>query len=273
MIMMIRRILSTSFAIGIIFCCCAASRSQPQSVPPLAPHRDSQALTVIQNAISALGGATNIGQAKDLKVIAQRQASAASSTPSGKIVWEAAGAEFKSDFPAAKGRSILTSGHGKPVRSVDGVSEPVAPYVVHAMFVPSLVGALLLRESQDPNRSFELLPQQPDNNAVTIIKTYSVVNQSDRVATEQTWYFDSGTGLPMRIEYRFPHPKNPNQFGTTSVDLSNFKPIENVLYPFQIVMSQLGLKMADVTVQSISVNTNLPPQDFDSPASLTGAGG
>ena len=77
----------------------------------------------------------------------------------------------------------------------------------------------------------------------------------------------------MRIEYRFPNSKNPNQFGTTSVDLSNFKSIENVLYPFQIVMSQLGLKMADVIVQSITVNTNIPPQDFDSTASLTGAGG
>jgi hypothetical protein len=228
---------------------------------------------VIQNAISALGGTTNIIQVKDWKVIAQRQASAASQSPSGKIIWEAAGAEFKSDFPAANGRRILTSGHGKLIRADGGVAEPVAPYVVHAMFVPSLVGALLLREFQDPNRSFELVPRNANDNGPTIIKTYSVATQSDRVATEQTWYFDRGTGFPVRIEYRFPNSKNPNQFGTTSVDLSDFKSVGSVLYPFQIVMSQLGLKMADVTVQSITINTNLPPKNFDSPASLTSAGG
>jgi len=268
-----RTLASRSFVIGVIFCCCTTSWPQIHPAPSLAPNRDLQAVGVIQNAINSLGGATNIGQVKDWKVIAQRQASAASQSPSGKIIWEAAGAEFKSDFPASNGRSILTSGHGKPIRVLSGVTEPVAPYVVHAMLVPSLVGAVLLREYQDPNRCFEMVSQNTATNAPTIIKTYSVASQSDRVATEQIWYFDTGTGLPTRIEYRFPNPKNPDQFGSTSVDLSNFKPIGNVLCPFQIVMSQLGLKMADVTVQSITINTNLPPQDFDSPASLTGAGG
>ena len=266
-------IVSSSFVIALALFFCAASRAQSQPTPPLTAHRDSQALAVIQKAINSLGGAATISQVKDWKVIAQRQTSAASPSPSGKIIWEAAGAECKSDFPSPNGRSILTTGHGNPIRAVGGVAEPVAPYVVHAMFVPSLVGALLLTEFQDQNRSFELAPQNAQNSAFTIIKTYSVVNQSDRVATEQTWYFDTGTGLPTRIEYRFPNSKNPTQFGTTSVDLSNFKSIGNVLYPFQIVMSQLGLKMADVTVQSITVNTNIPASEFDSAANLAGTGG
>ena len=179
--MILRGTVSSSFLIGLILCCCAATRPQAQSTPPLVAHRDSQALVVTQNAINALGGGTHISQVNDWKVIAQREASAASQSPSGKIIWEAAGAEFKSDFPAPTGRSILTSGHGKPIRAVGGITEPVAPYVVHAMFVPSLVGALLLREYQDPNRSFELIPQNAVTNGPTIIKTYSVASQSDRV--------------------------------------------------------------------------------------------
>ena len=242
----------------------------PVTTPPLTPRRDSSALVVVQNAIKALGGAAYIGQAKDWKVIAQRQASAASQSSSGKIIWEATSTEFKSDFPVSSGRSVLTSGHGIPARAGGGAIEFVPPYVLHAAFVPSLVGAVLLRELLDPNRSFELLPPTTGNNAATIVKTYSVASQSDRVATEQTWYFDSGTHLPTRIEYRFPDSKNPNQFGTTSVDLSKYKPIGSVLYPFQIVMSQRGQKMADVTVQSITVNTSIPASEFDSPASLTG---
>jgi hypothetical protein len=267
-----RRVVSGLFVVGIILSCGATSGAQTQQAPPLVPRRDSQALGVVQNAINALGGATNISQVKDWKVVAQRQASSASHSPSGEVVWEATGTEFKSDFPAANGRSVLVSGHGRPVRTGVGVTEAVPQYVLRALFVPSLVGAVLLRELQDPNYSFEFVSKNLSNRQVTIIRTFSVASETDRIATEQTWYFDSATGLPSRIEYRFPDAKDPSRFGKPSVDFSAYKSISNVLYPFQIVMSQNGVKMADVTIQSIVVNSNLPPQEFDSTGSLAGTG-
>ena len=138
--------------------------------------------------------------------------------------------------------------------------------------MPSLVGPLLLREYRDANYSFELVSENAGGQQVTILKSYSVASQSDRTVTQQTWYFDSGSGLALRIEYRFSDPNDAGKFGTTSVDLYNYKPISNVLYPFQIVMSQNGVKMADVSVQSI-INSNLPPEEFDSPRSSSSGEG
>jgi len=237
-----------------------------------APSRDPQAVGVIQNAINFLGGPGNIGQVRDCTVVAQRQATSASQSPSGKVIWEAAGSEYKSDSPAPSGRSVLASGHGNPVRMVGSVSAPITSHVLRALFVPSLVGALLLREVQDPNYSIAFVSANQGSQTTTTIKIFSVANQSDLAVTQQTWYFDSVTSSPLRVEYRFPDPGDPGRYRNTALDFSSYKSVLGVLYPFQIVMSQGGVKMADVTIQSIIINSNLSAAEFDSPASVVGPG-
>jgi hypothetical protein len=143
----------------------------------------------------------------------------------------------------------------------------VPPPVARAWFVPALVGSVLLKELQDTNYSLEYGGASTIGaEAVVIVKTSSQATFDDSFVTPQTWYLDSATNLPIRVQYRLPDKHHPRRFLVSTIDLGNFQPVSGVMYPFQATESTSGQQTGLITVATIQPNANITAATFDSPA-------
>jgi hypothetical protein len=209
----------------------------PQPAPQ--PVSDPQAVAVVQAAITALGGATAIGQAQSWAFQAQMQG------------------------PHANGNvDYMISTHtdtGKLVR-LDGTTRP-AP-AIHSHFVPALAGAILLKESQDPNFSMQYAGLSTgDSKPITVI--VFMVGKTQFPA--QIWTFDAAN-LPVQIDFRLPAEIGARESFPIVVALSDYRTVSGVLYPFQIVSFLPGKPPEIVTLQSVSTSVTAVPNDYNGPA-------
>jgi hypothetical protein len=236
--------------------------------PPIdSPVRDAQAVAAVQNAVNALGGAAVIGQARSCVVQGNVTGSPGALTPSGSFRWEAAGAEYRFEGSASAGNNLFVTGHGNPAQSSAGKSQAISPYVARAMFVPALVGPVLLQELQ--NQSYSIRFSGTDTigtESVLIITTAAETTYPDNVITPQSWYFDASTGLPVRVDFRSPAPRYPASYVNERFDYSDFRVIAGTIFPFQISLSINGQPVQTFGINTISVNASVPPSDFDAPS-------
>jgi len=118
-------------------------------------------------------------------------------------------------------------------------------------FVPALLGVILLKESLDPTysiRSARVTTAGP--KAVTAV-TFSI--DSAPLKATQTWYFDNTTGLPARIELGFPARIGRIQSFPGIVEISDWRIVSGVLYPFRIIMKVPNWSLFEMTtLQSVS---------------------
>jgi hypothetical protein len=234
------------------------------------PVRDPQAIQVVQASITALGGATAIALATDWTIQAQVQQSLGVKTPNGTVTWTVLGGEYRSDFSSPQGITTLASGHGKPFSVSQGTvtSAPLAS--MRALFSPALVGLVLLNEVQNSNYSVQSQGSSTIGSVkVNVVKTSSQSNPFDPKLTEQTWYFDSTTSFPVRVEFGLPDIKNPTRRVKSSLDFSGYSAIAGVSFPLQIVRSVTfnnNKQVSAFNVTSIKTNTGVAPGFFDAPA-------
>lgn len=248
----------------------------PYSPPtPVAkPVRDPQALQIAQRAIAAMGGAA-LANIRDLTITADIaavpdgpiRAKIPQDTPSSssKIVWTLAGAEFHID--SLVGGKVLTtvSGHGQPQSNGSGATKGIKPYVLRAYFAPPAVALVLFREIQDPTYSIELKTNaQLNGSPVEAITTSSKSHFPDNVFTQQTWYFNNATGLPLHVDFRYPDTHNPANFLEGNLDLSEYRAVSGVIYPFQVISSVAGRPDTIFKITSVTPNTGVSPTVFDS---------
>lgn len=214
----------------------AQQPASPQQAPSAQPPSDPQAVAVVQAAIKALGGAVAIGQAQSWTFQAQTQG------------------------PHSNGPvDYMISTHtdtGKLARA-DGTTRP-APKI-HSHFVPALVAAILLKESQDPEFSIQYAGlSTQDAKPVTII--VFIVDQTRIPA--QIWTFDAAN-LPVQIDFRLPAEIGARESFPLLVALSDYRPVSGVLYPFQIVTFWPGNPPESVTLRSVNTNAIASPNEFN----------
>jgi hypothetical protein len=200
---------------------------------------DPQAVAVVQAAITALGGATAIGQAQSWTFQAQTQGPHAN----GNVDY---GISTDTDT-------------GKVVRR-DGTTRR-AP-AIHSHFVPALVGAILLKEFQDPEFSMQYVgASTQDSKPVTTV----VFTVGQTRIPAQIWTFDAAN-LPVQIDFRLPAEIGARQSFPIVVVLLDYRPVSGILYPFKIVSLLPGRQPEIVTLQSVNANATAPPNDFNGPA-------
>jgi hypothetical protein len=217
----------------------AQQPASSQQATPAQPTSDPQAVAVVQAAITALGGATAIGQAQSWTFQAQTQGPHSN----GSV-----------DYVISTDTDT-----GKLARA-DGTTRP-APKI-HSHFVPALVGAILLKESQDPEFSMQYAgPSTQDSKPVTTI----VFRVGSEGFPAQIWTFDAAN-LPVQIDFRLPAEIGARQTFPLVVALSDYRPVAGVLHPFQIVTFWPGKPPEIVTLQSVNANATAPPNDFNGPA-------
>lgn len=252
----------------VLFAITVSAQVLPLGPPPplAAPVRDAQAVAVVQNAINALGGAL-IGQQQTWLVQGSVTGSPNAPAPGGTFTWTAAGAEYRFEGATSSGNSLFATGHGNPTQSTSGSSRNVSSYVSRAMFVPALVGPVLLQELQSQSYSVRFGGKNTiGSEPVLIVTTAAETTYPDNVITPQTWYFDASSGLPVRVDFRSPIPKYPAGYVTERFDYSDFRAIAGTMFPFQIGLSIEGQSLQTFSVKTILVNASVAPSMFDAPA-------
>jgi hypothetical protein len=214
-----------------------------QQTPVSQPASDPQAVVVVQAAITALGGATAIGQAQNWTFQATLQG------PVSSDAWS----------------EIVTRYNGKPAAAASGIAKAPRRRSAPSLLVPALVGTVLLKEFQDPYFVMNYGgPATLGSEAVTQI-LFSRAGTS--LADAQTWYFDKATGLPAQVEFKLPAQIGQMRSPLGVVVLSDYRAVSGVLHPFHFVMSIQGThQLKIITVQAVSPSAT----DIPSAATLTG---
>jgi hypothetical protein len=194
-------------------------------------HGDPQAIAVVQAAITAMGGATAIGQAGTWEVQALLE-------------------------------GPLETGNRTENVSFQAPNSAAPKHIVPSLFLPALLGAVLLQESQDSSYSMRF-----DGSSMLASKPVTVVtllsNSSQAVA--QIWVFDTATGLPARVFFESPAQIGLTQSFRALIDVSDYRAISGVLHPFHIVTYLEDRLPQTLNLQSLTASSSASPSQPGTP--------
>jgi hypothetical protein len=252
-----------------LFCLSAFAQGTTNSRGSTLPvaTRDPKALGVIQTAVSALGGTAAISQIQSWTIEAQLQGSPGNGNRSGTILWQKSGPEFRMESTTNLGDSYIVSGHGRPASVTGGATKSLPAHIIRALFIPPLVGSILNSELQDENYSIQYGGESSLNSQPVItIRTVSRATPIEPLVTPQVWYFNTSTGLPLRVEYRLPALVGPRIWMMASADFANYQAVLGSLYPFLITTYHQDRHFSTITIRTVNPNATIPPTQFDAPA-------
>lgn len=249
-------------ALVIVLFLATAMQSQ---LPPVT--RDPAALAALKIAIHAMGEESAISRVRDCVAQGHLQASA-SWASTGDFTWKNSGTDFRYENPAASGTRVLVSGHGHPAALHDGSGIlKLHGHTAWANVPPHLAASVLLRELLDASYTIiSLAPGQVGNKSVIRVQTSLESSVISRAVTPQIWSLDSSSGLPLRLEYRLPDSANALNTSAAALEFGDYRSVDGVLTPFQIVTFVDGEREAKITLTSVVFNSGLNSTDFDSPS-------
>jgi hypothetical protein len=206
------------------------------------PASDPQAVAVVQAAINALGGATAISQTQSWTFQAQMQGMLAN----GNVSYTLSG--VVGTQPAA----IVVNGVTKKVKADQ------------SLFVPAVLAYVLLSEFQDQSFPLRFGGQVSLSSEAVAVVTFS--DPDIPALPAQKWYFDTATSLPTRVEFQLPAAVGSKMSFTGVVEVSDYKSIGGVLYPFKIVTRPEREQPEATVLQSVSPSAATLSNDFNGAA-------
>jgi hypothetical protein len=241
------------------------SQSSTQQSAPVV-QRDPQALAAVQKAVAALGGSA-LSQIHDASVQGAIQILPASTNQSLSVVWEDAWGNgtpsFRRESHIGGSVSVLVSGSGQPVDSQDGFITKVPQHVAFSCAAVHLPGILLAAQLNNANYASKFLGTTAINGVSAIHVQSSLSTDLETTAvSSQDWYFDSNTGLPLRVDYRVVNSGDPLNPGTVSMQFANFQLVSSILVPFRLTETGLAGEQDIVTITSVILNSGLSPNEF-----------
>lgn len=249
----------------ILAYCVATAQDRPNfdrsaSGPPV---RDPQAIAAVERVLTALGG-----QAAQLQIRTtslQGTVETANSAVPGSFLWEddlsGPKPEFRKELHFGSSTRIFVSGHGSPVASHDGVRRSLMQHTALAsppFYLPGVVLATALRY---PHVSIRLI--HDDRSPLIHVLTSWDLNPLTAFITPQDWYFDPGTLLPVRVEYRVPNTENASKAEPASLEFSDFRSISGIGVPFRVVSHGPDGQTRVFTVTSAQTNIPFSPSYFE----------
>lgn len=229
--------------------------------------RDQQAIAVLQQAISAMGGSDNI-------------AGITTAAVSGHLTWSHDGqrstrqfltqfrfsnnsVSFRRELTDENGTTIFASGRQKPVfQAANNNAHRFGAHVALAASSFETPAVLLSLELANPN--CELMYIAADPGQPLHVRTEDEANETSQAVTSQDWYFDPNTLLPIRVVYKSPDVNDPSIYAKTTLDYLGFQTIASIAFPTEIRSYIDGQLDTDSTIEAAQVNIGLP-QDFDMP--------
>jgi hypothetical protein len=250
--------------VGIVFLTLPTYAQQPSTPSsPVAPVRDAQALTVLQSAIAAMGGANAAAAIQDFTVQGTEQYVIDPDPTPAIFTWQTSGVEFSYTVQNANGTYTALSGHGIPAQLKHGNWIPLPPYVSRAELAFHNPAFVLYTELLNPNYTFQYIGSGVVNgNPAIHLHAADNSDSTGQLVTPQEWYFDPTSYLPVRVEFKVPGQRSAQGFTAGSIDFANYQSINSISVPYQLLL-QVG--HVTITVASIGINTGLTASTFDPP--------
>ena len=227
------------------------------------PERDTAAISTLQSAISALGGANAVAAIQDCILTGSiLNADGTSKT----FNWTIAGNQFLVQTTTANGATnVFVSGHGSPAWITKGSTSALNSYMARANLPFYLPPYVLFQELSNPIYTLKFVGTVQLNGA-NVIQIH-ISDDSDLVGalvTPQEWYFDPVSFLPLRVQFREPSNENGANYVTAAYDLSQFGAVSGVMVPYKISFSD-PLASEVVAVGTVTFNSGVPQNVFDAP--------
>jgi hypothetical protein len=237
-----------------------AAFAQAASTP--GPVRDPQAVATVQAGLTAMGGTATISQVQNSVVSGTSVDQPAQQNTAQSFTWTYADKEFRNENNAASGGHVLVSNGGSPQDFHDGAWTGLLPIAARTNLPYHIPALVLCSELNNPGYALIFLGSTTLNGTSAIhVQTRDDSDLTGHVFTLQDWYFDSATGLPLRVEYQIPVSQNPSESLQASVDFSNFTIVSGILVPFQLTFSEGPISFV-ATVASATFNTSTDPSQF-----------
>jgi hypothetical protein len=249
------------------------AKPRPQAQTTSSPTRDTQAVSLANQALSALVGSTPI---TDATVQGTASLTAGSDQESGSAMLEArAGYESKVVLSLSGGqRSEVRNGAGAPPQGKWSGSDATwhtmplhSCWTDPAWFFPALTLQSALNDQQI---SFTYVGQETkDGVAVQHIQISRLASGQTVTATsliqrlsQVDLYLDSTTHLPVAIDFNIHPDTDAGLNQPVEVQFSGWQPVNGIQVPSRIQKFLQGSLTLDLTALTISVNTGLPQSDF-----------
>jgi hypothetical protein len=227
--------------------------------------RDQAAVDILQQSLTAMGGAAAIGNITTLTLTGQfnsylnGQTSTKSFTTGYKF--DGTTVRFRRELTDGAGTSVFASGGDRAIfQTAKSQRHRFGKHVVRAgapFEVPALALVLALN---DPNCAMTFIAEK--NSAPLHVRIVDRTDDVSRVVTRQDWYFDRTTLLPAWVAFRVPDVINPKIHAEAVSFFVSYQTVSNFLTPRQIRTEVDGTVDSDLTINSIQVNATLA-QDFD----------
>lgn len=233
--------------------------------------RDAQAVTVLQSALAALGGAT---QPAPTSITASGTytrflANAPVSYPLRVEVLGFDKFNWQIDTPDLGTITTVVSGTSSwsqcsqwkeqiPVAEIPGTALENFPMLALSEWVSSSTIGLKMGGSETiAGRAvyhITITPTLVGNTDPRREKVYESTHNREI-------YIDQQTNLPVRVRY-YRHPTDWRVGVAVDVDYSNFQSISGISFPMTTTTSQNGQQVSQVQFQSVNLNTSISASDF-----------
>jgi hypothetical protein len=228
------------------------------------PQRDAAAVSTLQSAVTALGGANAIGSIQDCVLAGSVLYGDGTSK---NFNWTIAGSEFRRelDFPNG-GMSVFFSGHGSPAWTQNGTTSALHYHVARANLPLYLPPYLLFQELSNSIYTLKYVGVV-QLNGKSVVQVH-MSDDSDAVGTlvtPQEWYFDPVSFLPLQVQFRQPSNENAADYVNATYAFSQFAPFSGVLVPSTISYSQDNVPNKTITISSVTFNSGVSQNDFNPP--------
>jgi hypothetical protein len=228
------------------------------------PQRDAAAVSTLQSAITALGGANVVGSIQDCILTGSILSAGGTSN---NFNWTIAGIQFRMELDYPNGvTSVFYSGHGSPVWATNGTTLALNYYIDRANMPLYLPPYVLFQDLNDSVYTLKYVGVvQLNGNKVVQVHISDDSDAMGTLVTPQEWYFDPVSFLPVEVQFREPPNENPSEYVNATFVFSPFVSVSGVLVPSTIAFAQNGLPNMTITVGSVTFNSGVSQNVFNPP--------
>jgi hypothetical protein len=245
--------------IGLLSAVCVSAQDSAQQ----AVKKDSLAASVVDTALTAMGGRSAIASIQDVTITGQSQSSDPNK-PDDRLVWKSKGMSIRYENTTQDGHSIVVVHRRNGSRQdSSGKVNAMAHRVSITLFPSHLPGTVLLSLLNSPDCSLSVVDDPNSESNTTHIRSEKQMAQKGFTRlTRQDWYFDRSTGLPVRVEFYLPDMKNQQLDGTATVVYTEWQTVSSILIPRSLQLLYDGNLQSTVTLETPTFNQGIPASAF-----------
>jgi len=224
---------------------------------------DPSAIAALRQSINAMGGGTAWAQVTDAIVTGSCiDETAQTSEP---FEWVTQGAEFRYQSGSGSEQHVMLSGHGAPSSTSPSGTQSLTPGSASLLKPFHLPGQALAAIINEPSYIATIAAQAgaSSNSAIHIHVVHRLIHANES-GSDQEWWFDSQTYLPLSVTYKVPgqtiqsYMDETYSFSTWTVEGFGAQ------VPLQITLStSIGVPPQVCTSSQIQFNTNPSSSLFD----------